>query len=443
MNGLGFVAVVLSAVALGTALTRRFAPGAPDSLSAGFAAGLIALHLVLQAMSILGLGWHWLVAPALGAIGWLWTLRSAPAPARERWALGWGDGAAFAACLLICGLAVAMAIDNPDFVFHWGLKARKFALAGGLDFRFLQAPSNWRVHPDYPNLLPELFAITSLGERSFHEPVLLAWSGLFFAAALLAAREALARLAADSLRRQAALAFIAFSVAGFVIATELTGNADALISWALLLALPALVEPAAPGAAFRLAIAAALAASSKIEGVPLAGFMLAGFLWALVSSRVLPRRALALRLAMVALPTALVVAPWLAINLRHSLFLTTNSGPFSLERLDRAMPFLARALGAHSWNGATAVVLLIPLLLWSRSLRPATTVCVAQLAFYLWVYSTSPVDTASYVQWSFPRLLLHVLPALWVLAAGWHGRSPKPLSSSITGDFADELPRLP
>ena len=62
-------------------------------------------------------------------------------------------------------------------------------------------------------------------------------------------------------------------------------------------------------------------------------------------------------------------------------------------------------------------MLLIPVLLWSRRLRLAAAVCVAQLAFYLWVYSTSPVDTESYVNWSFPRLLLHVLPALWVLGA--------------------------
>ena len=228
--------------ACSAALARR-----PGLISTAPAASLVALHTRPAGDVAARPGMALAGGPLLGAVGWLWSLRAPPAGPRGRVGFGWGDVAAIAACLLIGGLAVTMAIDNPDFVFHWGLKARKFALAGGLDFRFLQNPSNWRVHPDYPNLLPEVFALTALGEGSLREPPLLAWSGLFFGASLLAAREALARRAADAVRREATLAFVGFSVAVSLIATDMTGHAAPLIAWALLLAPPALVDPQAPG----------------------------------------------------------------------------------------------------------------------------------------------------------------------------------------------------
>ena len=58
---------------------------------------------------------------------------------------------------------------TPDFVYHWGLKAARWVVAGGIDEGFLSRPGAWRMHPDYPQLVTELSALPGLLSGAFDE----------------------------------------------------------------------------------------------------------------------------------------------------------------------------------------------------------------------------------------------------------------------------------
>ena len=405
----------LAAAGLGVLCRLRV----PVSLSLALATGAVALHVVLQIETLAGVRWSFLESWALGVLGVvaLWRARRPPRVAPGSWTGGWGDGVALVSLIALALLCARAAIDNPDFVYHWGAKGRKFAAAAGIDLAFLGPPSGWHLHPDYPNLLPELFAFTARLGGGWVDGTALLWTAVAGAALILAAREALAPV--DRALRQVVVAGLCAALLAAAFALELAGNADLLVSWALVLAVPALLVPRSAGATARVGIAAALAASSKIEGVPLAAFMILAFL---VARRAAPGppavgRERWTRLAFVLLPTILVVAPWLWINLRHGLFLPGNTGQLSLSRLALAVPEALAVLWSPAWSGLPLTLVALPWLCIARRTRWAAWVSVAQLGFYFWIYGSATADSARYVQWSFARLLLHVLPAVWVLCA--------------------------
>ena len=121
------------------------------------AAGLVVLHGLLLGLDLAGIRWSRLSIGipvlALAALGLRRRGRVAETRPR-RHPLGWGDGLAAGTIAVFAILALARRVANPDFIYHWGLKAKRFALAGGVDLPFLQAGWNSYAHPDYPNLVP-------------------------------------------------------------------------------------------------------------------------------------------------------------------------------------------------------------------------------------------------------------------------------------------------
>ncbi len=456
---------LLAAAAVAAALTfagSRFAgalAGPRDSalyrLALYSLAGWVGLHLLLTAIGIAG--WRWtlpLVAAALAAaaaLAWRWL----PAPAdrtRLPSALGWGEVIALAALAVFTVCALSAWIATPDFIYHWGLKGRRFHLAGGVDYRYLAAPWNWVVHPDYPNLLPELFAVTALAAGRFDDPAMMLWSAAAFALLLAAVREALRRAGTSRFAAQAALAGLALALAAYGIGGLSAGGADWSIALALCAALPPLLAPADPRGAAQVGLAAAFAAASKVEGLPLAVGLVAVYavrLWAALApappppapeaytaaaappaqdAQVRPRRPRLLswpwlrpRLpaagpalrgaAALVVPLAAVAAPWLAGVWHHHLFAAYNSGPLEPERLPRVLAAVAGTLNG-SWYGLGYGLLLLPLIALDRRLRPMAAVVSLQLLFYLYVYLSVRFEPVPLVVASFARLVLHVLPAV-------------------------------
>jgi hypothetical protein len=424
--------LVLLAWLLGRGLAERFAPAARGSFSVCLAAGLVALHVILQALALAGWRWDalWLVAAALVAAAVLlrhWRGRWQGGDALSR--LGWGDGLAAVLWLFTTWAAVVPQIDNADFFYHWGVKGRKFALAAGIDWRFLTSAPSWLFHPDYPNLLPELTSWTIRLAGSAAEGPQLLWSAVFFAALLLAARDATAALGMSRRTRQIALASTAAGVAAIAFSVELAGTADWLIAWAMVLALPALARPAAPGAEFRLGAAAALAAAAKIEGMPVSVMLVALFvLHRGLEARAFPGLSVPQRTALAAaaragvsaaragVPVAAVIFPWWVFCRRYSLIEGMYHGRWSWARLGTAAPGLIQGLFSPAWGGLALTLLLLPwLVARPRTRWPALMAC-AQVAFYVYIYASAPVDTAFFVRFSWTRILAHVLPAIWLLA---------------------------
>jgi hypothetical protein len=379
-------------------------------------AGALVVHLLLTALDALGIPWHPLLLAGLLVLFTVLAHRFRPQPAdpaRLPSDLGWGDGLALFALLVFTLTAWTLWTMTPDFVYHWGIKGARFFLHRGVDYAWLARPWNWSVHPDYPNLLPELEAVSALFAGRFEPRAQMLWSALFFLSMLASAREAL-RTEEDRWIAQAALAVVGLTSAMFGMGHLMAGAADWMIAGAFLAALPALLRPPDRAGDWQVGLAAGLAAASKIEGAPFA-LILAGtqLLRHILADRRLEVRA-ALRLC---LPAAAVGLPWLLRVFHHRLFLGSNSGPFDLARAEVILPALAEALGDPAWHGLSLLVLLGPALLLVRRTRPVAAVATLQLLFYLYVYFTAPVETRYYVLTSFSRLLFHLIPAL-VVAGG-------------------------
>jgi hypothetical protein len=380
-------------------------------------AGALVVHLLLTGLDALAIPWHPLLLASLLAVIAGLAHRFRPKPverARLPSDLGWGDGLALFALLAFTCTAVTLWIMTPDFVYHWGLKGNRFFLHRGVDYAWLARPWHWVLHPDYPNLLPELFATSALFAGNFEPHAQMLWTSLFFLAMLASAREGL-RAAEDGWTVQAGLAILGFLAAMYGMGRQLAGGADWMIAGAFLAAVPALLRPPDRAGDWQIGIAAGFAAVSKIEGAPFA-VILAGtqLLRRVVNERRLDWRA-AVRLG---LPTAAVGIPWLLQVFRHRLFLGSNSGPFDISRAEVIFPAVAEALADPSWHGLSLLVLLGPALLPMRRVRPVAAVATLQLLFYLYVYFTAPVDTRYYVLTSFSRLIFHLIPALIVAGAG-------------------------
>lgn len=420
----------LAAVAVAGGYPFR-APGGPRGLSelpAAYAAGAVSLHLLLAAATLAGVAWTpATIAGALAVAALAWGARARFrlarfAPPRPG---GWDLVAAAAAGLVVL-LGAAGWLTQPDFYYHWGLKARRFLEIGGADYYFLAAPSSWRLHPDYPLLAPELLLLPSLGRGGFDEGAALATSALWIALVPLALGRALAGAGLAPLETARARALVALALAGFAIGYGLVGAADPLLALALVLALPPLVAAERTRErAWELGLAAALAASAKLEGVPLAGLLVGIDLVA--RWRAERRFPGAAHLARTLLPTLLVVTPWWALARAYRLFLETNSGAFDAGRTGTILSALGATALHPDWALFPLVLLALPWIARAAWLRPPALAVAGQLALYLAVYWTGPVDTRFYVLSTFPRLLFHLVPAALGLAAlALAGGSPSP-----------------
>ncbi len=379
-----------------------------------FMAGAVIFHLLLTAYDFAGIRWGWwVVALPLMVLAGLGGRRTARTPGTAR-TPDWGDGAALFAFSAFAAFAPTLWTATPDFIFHWGLKGQRFFLARGIDYDWLAKGWNWVIHPDYPNLLPELFAGTALLDGRFEASPQMLWSVIFFALILVSGREALRQTETPRPFAPAGLAIAAFALAGFGIVHRMAGAADWMPALALAAALPALLRPADREGDWEVGIAAAFAAASKIEGMPLAAF--------LIGVQFLRRKEIgaALRLG---LPTAAVAGTWAIQTFRHGLYQKFNSGTFDLGRAPEVLRGLAVSAGwKESWHGLTLVLLAVPLLLLPRRTRAAGAVTALQLLFYLWTYLSSAVDTEYQVIASFPRLAMHLFPAVVVAGAVALGR---------------------
>lgn len=429
------LAVLALAAALGL-LGSRFSGvlvqpgnGAPHRTVIYGMAGALVAHLLLTGLDILGIPWHPLLIAGLLVllIGLAHRFRAADPtkrtePARLPSDFGWGESLALFALLIFACTAVTLATMTPDFIYHWGVKGHRFFLHRGVDYAWLARPWNWVLHPDYPNLLPELSAVSALFAGGFEPHAQMLWTLLFFLLMLASAREGLRNVSGgddsgggDRWSRQAWLAVLGLTAAMYGMGHLMAGAADWLMAAAFLAAVPALLSPPDRAGDWQVGIAAGFAVASKIEGAPFAVILAATQLL----RRVPAERRLDWRAALrVGLPAAAVGVPWLLQVFRHRLFLGSNSGPFELARAKIILPALGEAFADPAWHGLSLLVFLGPALLLVRRVRPVAVVATLQLLFYLYVYFTAPVETRHYVLSSFSRLIFHLIPALLVAGAG-------------------------
>jgi hypothetical protein len=429
--GIAAVLVLAGLLTLaGHGLLRFFAlphRGAGHRLVFSLLSGLLAWHLLLQALTLAGVPWkRSLLAVLLVLLAWACRRagRRRPRPPRRLSpaGAGWGDAAAILAVLAFALLAPTLWITTPDFAFHWGLKGEHAFLARGIDYAWLARSWNyWAIHPDYPHLLPILYASSARLALRFDAAALQLWSVLFLGGIVLAARAAFREAGVGRGALQGGTALVGFAATAYSVGYLMAGGADGMMALALAAALPALFDREAgstPAADLEIGIAAAFAAASKIEGVPLAAFLIAVHLLrrGLALRRTAERRVreAALALARTAGPAFAIVLPWIVQVLRYHLFQAGNSGPFDWRRGSILGPAFLDAMRAPELHLLPWAVALLPLLWLARRTRAAAAVATAQLGFYMWAYFASLLDPRFYVLSSFARLLFQLLPAVLV-----------------------------
>ncbi len=399
-------------------------------------AGTVALHLVLTALDFAGVRWSLpVLAVSLLLIAGAATMVSAPTPkllitpAR----LGWGDALALFALAVFTALALTGWITMPDFFYHWGIKGYRFYLTRGVDYPYLARIWNWSIHPEYPNLVPEMFAVTALLTGSFDVPAMMLRTAVLFALYVAACREGLRQGGVPPFVQQAGTALVALSSGAFGIGYIMAGAADWNLTLAFAAAMPPLLRPPDRTGDFQIAVIAAFAAASKLEGVPLGGFLVA----VQIVRHVWSERRLNLKpVIATGLPAAAVVLAWVGRAVHHHLVQVIDSGRLDPARAREIFGGVAEALHNPAWHGFLPIMLLPPLLLVPRRTRAFAVTATLELVFYFYVYFTSPVGNYRYfVLSNFSRLGFQLVPACMVAALVAWGtqKSERPAEVPSTG----------
>ncbi len=116
--------------------------------------------------------------------------------------------------------------------------------------------------------MPELYALQSMIAGRFSEPALLVWSAVWFAALLIAAREALDAWNVRQDWARCVFVLLTLAIGVFAVGHLMAGSVDWIVAFALTAALPALVRPVCARRELQLGVLAALAAATKLEGHP-------------------------------------------------------------------------------------------------------------------------------------------------------------------------------
>lgn len=388
------------------------------------ASGLLLAHLVLAWLDVAGVAWRPSLLGALGAAIVVAGHRLVGPPRGHRGEeavttgtglrIDWADGLAMGVMALFAVLAYSTRITFPDFIYHWGLKGHRYFLARGVDYDFLTREWNLLAHPEYPQLVPELYALHSLASGRFPEAALLLWSAVLLGVLLAAGREALRAHDVAATVRRWTFAILVLAVATFAVGYLMAGSADWIVALALVAFFAALRRLPHPAAELQIGIFAALAAATKLEGVSLALWLVAGAVW-----RCRRRSASALGWTALRLggPPLLATLPWVVQGVRHGLFGHLQSGGFEVSRAAGIAATLGQTMLRPEWHLVPLALVALPLLLALRETRLLAAVVSLQLAVYVVRYFTATFDYEFAILSSFPRLMFHVLPAV-LLALG-------------------------
>ena len=294
-----------------------------------------------------------------------------------------------------------------DLIYFWGPKGQRFYLAETIDVAFLAFPHYRLMHPDYPPLLPLVYAFASSVAHSF------SWWGAIFSMLILLAAAALVfrGLARERLGDERAgvyavllTALLAYGYARSMVAGA--GEPMLLLFETIAIAALTFLDDGEVLAA----VALAGAAWTKVEG--------AAFVAIVVVAYVLTRRRV-VRAALAALPAVALVLSWIAFAKAHkfidqygrveqrmhweslgtivkSMSLQASYGAFYLPWLAGGVPF---AFAKH-WKRAA-----LPLVVFAGLIGSAV---------YFYLHGDAPVW---WIKSSAERVLLSALMTLLVAAA--------------------------
>lgn len=306
-------------------------------------------------------------------------------------------------------LATAAPPIESDYLLIWGVKARMFLAAAGIDWVYLEAPLNIPAHTDYPLLLPLLYDAYAMVHGSWPE----AWAGFPTFAFGLAGLIALRSLLADEMPKLARA--VTTLVLMPVVFSPYIGLAEApLIVYASIgvLYVKRGVAQASRGEIVTGAVFLGLAAWSKNEGLSLIGAVAFGMIVA--------RR---FRLLPWLFPAVAINIPWWILHRLHGLKVDLAAGG-TIERLaarlSEPLPVVEAlvprtGMPALFWSGV-AVAVAIGIRRMTADDRFLAVTAAIQFLIYAGVYFMTPRDLMWHIDTSWARVLRQIMPLI-VLAA--------------------------
>jgi hypothetical protein len=338
------------------------------------AAGIVTIAVEMFVLAAVGVPWNVVLLPIVGTLVVWFRGRGGVATPRPR------DVAtlviAAAALLIVAATVLAGAATSFDLLLFWGVKGQRFGVAHTIDVAFLRDPQNRLMHPDYPPLVPLLYAWTMLGG------IELDWFGTIATAPLLLSAGA---LAVWGFTRSAPMTALYATIFGFAfLDNNIAGNAEPMLLFLATVALFASSDAVA-------AIALTGVVLTKVEGAPLVA----------VALLVLPRRR-------IVLAPALALVAWLAFCAHHGLLdsyrghalgslhaFTLVAKPLLVEASMHAfyLPWLALAVLASAGR--------------VRAALPALLAAAAYVAFLVVVWAGGEeANIVAEIGWSARRVLI-------------------------------------
>jgi hypothetical protein len=421
---------VAGSTGLGWALTLRLRKGLfrGESLAWSFAAGLLAVTGIEGAFLALRLAPDpsriWPAAAILAGLS-IAKLRDPNAGRQKPPALSMIEKLAWAACLLPVAVYAVEALSEPmwpyDFLSNWGLKAKTIFLSSSIPARLFHDPEAFWSHPQYPLLLPLIFAsLSSLNGLWDDQGLALIYP--FSQTAILLALFGFFRRRGRPRAASAAILLAAFFVELFK--SDLVGLAEVPLALGFLLLGQAFLDAdkdESAQAVGRLCLASIFCSGLKKEGA-----VFALILGLFLAVRIARRRTAARWTA----SAALVIPP-----LAQSLLLRIARGAmperdFAFPRAflsflpalaDRARTVAEFALGSYVRDNLIALAAIAAFFLFTRKGRGE--ILLPPLLLQLSIYAGSILfttwsDPTRHFQYSFPRLAGTLFPFFLLVLIG-------------------------
>ncbi|HYM59866.1 MAG TPA: hypothetical protein VEZ11_03120 [Thermoanaerobaculia bacterium] len=380
----------------------------PARLSIAFSSGMVTISAAMFLASVVHLAWSRSLFVILLALA---TLAAWPAISRRagKWRPRLTDAGILVIALVLAYGVFTARLTCADLLFFWGPKAAHFQAVRGIDPAFLANPNYYLMHPDYPPLLPAVYAYAAtLAQR-------MSWWGtlLLTPLSLLAGVASFRGLAAPKIGEAAAGRYalaLAALMAMIAVGSSAAGGADPLIWLFTVIGVSALVFDESNGGRAIAVIALCGAAFTKVEGTALAAIIIAAY--AVTTRR--PKAAAALAIA-----PAILLGSWLTYAAHYRLLdsYARSGEPLHSDQLAPVLRQVAWSSSYRVWWLPWAVALLLILFIsnWRRAAFPlAVSLGTFAATIYFYLHSADP---AFWIRTSAERVLGATVLCLFLASA--------------------------
>jgi hypothetical protein len=389
--------------------------------------GTVALALESTCFSILRIRW---TIPLLGLpllclsifLAVLWSRR--PSPPRPPFRLSRSVAIVAGLSLLAGGAYLALSLASSsatsmDYLLFWGVKGVRYAVHAGIDDEFLRDPFASHAVPEYPPLVPIMYAWGYLVAAKMPWRVVPALSVMWLMATIPILFDRSRRCVGDN----ASAALTAFWTVALSISLAYSysgGNAEAPLLFFETVALVWLITEEEGESRLVPTLALCGAALTKVEGLVAVPLIALGTVVRPGAPEV--RRAILKSLGLVIVPV-MAVGSWFGYQWSRSLPVGYRAHGLLFEIHPE---HLGGVLGAmvHSLNaGSVGLPWILPLIAvlafpsrW-RSAAPAFLLAGGLLIFFLFDYLHDQLMPVARIEWTLPRVSQPALSA-WILGAG-------------------------